>query len=136
MRVLIATDGSVHSMKALERGLELAEKEGAQITLMTVALFPSDFDELLPNIQDKLEASAKEVLRQARAKFEEKGIPVESIFEVGTVPADNIIEQAEQGKYDRIIMGSKGASGIMRFLIGSTAARVVAHAPCSVTVVR
>lgn len=39
MKVLTATDGSEHSMKAVRRALELAEKEGAEITLMSVAYF-------------------------------------------------------------------------------------------------
>ena len=39
MKVLVATDGSEHSMKAVQRGLELAEKQGAQVTLMSVAYY-------------------------------------------------------------------------------------------------
>ncbi len=136
MRILLATDGSAHSQKAVARGLELAEKEGAQITLMTVALYVGDLDEFLPNVQEKLEASAAKILNEAKALFEEKGIAVETVLEVGKVPADNILQVAEKGKYDRIIMGSKGLAGIKRFLIGSTAAKVVAHAHCSVTVIR
>ena len=39
MKVLVATDGSEHSMKAVQRGLELAETQGAQVTLMSVAYY-------------------------------------------------------------------------------------------------
>ena len=39
MKVLVATDGSEHSMKAVQRALEVAEKQGAQVTLMSVAYF-------------------------------------------------------------------------------------------------
>ncbi len=136
MRILLATDGSPHSMKAVQRGLELAEKEGAQITLMSVALFAGDFDELMPNIREKLEETAAIALKQAKALFDERGIRVEAILEAGTVPANNIIERAESGKFDRILLGSQGITGIKRYLIGSTAAKVVAHAPCTVTVIR
>ena len=58
MKVLVATDGSEHSMKAVQRGLELAEKQGAQVTLMSVTYYGGDL-EGMPNIQEKLESEAK-----------------------------------------------------------------------------
>ena len=48
MKVLVATDGSEHSMKAVQRGLELAEKQGAQVTLMSVAYYGADYLEGMP----------------------------------------------------------------------------------------
>jgi nucleotide-binding universal stress UspA family protein len=137
MKILVATDGSEHSMKAVRRGLELAEKEGAEITLMAVALYSKeDLDEMPPNIQEKLDAQAADALRKARALFVEKGLKVETVLEAGYVPANNIIKKAEEGKFARILMGSTGISGFKRLLIGSTAAKVVANAPCTVTVIR
>jgi nucleotide-binding universal stress UspA family protein len=137
MKVLVATDGSEHSMKAVERALQLAEKEGAQVTLMSVAYYSrSDFEEMPLNIQGKLEAQAQEALDKAKALFTAKGLAVETALEAGQVPANNIIRKAQEGAYDRILMGSTGLTGLMRVLIGSTAAKVVANAPCSVTVIR
>jgi nucleotide-binding universal stress UspA family protein len=137
MKVLVATDGSELSMKAVERGLELAERLGAQVTLMSVSYYAKDdFDDMPPNIQDKLEAEAGEALKKGKAVFEAKNIPVETVHETGMVPANNIIRRAADGKFDRIIMGSAGRTGLKLVLMGSTAAKVVAHAPCEVTVVR
>ncbi len=136
MNVLVATDGSEHSMKAVQRGVELAEKEGAKITLMSVALYAKDIDEMPPNIQDKLESQAAAALKKAKAVFDEKGIGVEMVLEAGIVPANNILRKAEEAKIDLIVLGSTGVSGFKRVLMGSTAAKVVANAPCSVTVVR
>ncbi len=137
MKVLVATDGSDASMKAVSRALELVERMGAKVTLMSVAYYAKDdFDEMPPSIQDKLEAEAVAALKKAKAVFEAKGIPVEMVLEAGLVPANNIIRRAEEGKFDRIIMGSTGLTGLKRALMGSTAAKVVAHAPCEVTIVR
>lgn len=137
MKVLVATDGSNHSMKAVQRALEMAEREGAHITLMAVAYYArEDLDEMPMNIQDRLEAHAREALSKSKAVFEAKGIPVEALLEAGLVPANNIIERAEKGGYDYILLGSTGHTGLARALIGSTAAKVVAHAPCCVTVVK
>jgi len=137
MKVLVATDGSAHSMKAVQRALELAEKQEAQVTLMAVAYYvQGNFDGMPMNIQDKLEDEAREALKKAKAVFDAKNIPVETVLEAGLVPANLIIAKAQDGKFDRIVIGSTGQNALERILMGSTAAKVVAHAPCEVTVVR
>jgi nucleotide-binding universal stress UspA family protein len=137
MKVLVATDGSRHSMKAVERALELAEKQGAQVTLMSVAYYVADYlEEMPPNIREKLEDEAKGALKKAKALFDAKNLPAETVLATGLVPANLIIQKAQEGKFDRIILGSTGMTALDRVLMGSTAAKVVAHAPCEVTVVR
>ncbi len=137
MKILVATDGSEHSMKAVARALELAEKQGAQVTLMSVAYYDRrNFDEMPPFVSDKLEAEARDALNKAKAAFDAKGIQVETVLATGLVPANLIIRKAQDGKFDRIIMGSTGMNALERVLMGSTAAKVVAHAPCEVTIVR
>lgn len=137
MKVLVATDGSEHSMKAVARALEMAEREGAQVTLMAVALYSrGDFDEMPFNIHEKLEAQAQQALDKAKALFTAKGLSVETVLEAGQVPANNIIQRAQEGGFDKIVMGSTGLTGLKRVLLGSTAAKVVSSAPCTVTVVR
>ena len=137
MKVLVATDGSEHSMKAVQRGLELAETQQAQVTLMSVAYYVSDYMEGMPaNIQEKLEDEARAALKKSKALFDAKNLPVETVLEAGLVPANLIIAKAQEGKFDRIIIGSTGMNALERILMGSTASKVVAHAPCEVTVVR
>jgi nucleotide-binding universal stress UspA family protein len=83
-----------------------------------------------------LEAEARGALNKAKAAFDAKGIQVETVLATGLVPANLIIRKAQDGKFDRIIMGSTGMNALERVLMGSTAAKVVAHAPCEVTIVR
>ena len=100
MKVLVATDGSEHSMKAVKRAVEMAEREGAQVTLMSVAYYSrGDFDEMPFNIQEKLEAEAQQALDKAKALFTEKGLSVEAVLEAGQVPANNIIPQSPGGGF-------------------------------------
>ncbi len=137
MKVLVATDGSEHSMKAVQRGVELAETQGAQVTLMSVAYFGADYlTGMPPNIRDKLEDEARTALNKGKALFDAKNLPVETVLEAGLVPANLIIIKAQEGKFDRIIIGSTGMNALERIIMGSTASKVVAHAPCEVTVVR
>jgi len=137
MKVLVATDGSSHSMKAVARALELAEQQGAQVTLMTVAYFGGDYlEEMPPNIREKLGDEARAILNKAKAVFDAKGVKVETVLVTGLMPANLIILKAQEGKFDRIILGSTGMNPLEKVLMGSTAAKVVAHAPCEVTIVR
>ncbi len=137
MKILVATDGSEHSMKAVARALELAEKQGAQVTFMSVAYYDRrNFVEMPPFVSDKLEAEARGALDKAKAAFDAKGIDVKTVLATGLVPANLIIRKAQDGKFDRIIMGATGMNALERVLMGSTAAKVAAHAPCEVTIVR
>ena len=136
MKVLVATDGSEHSMKAVQRGVEMA-KQGDQVTLISVAYYvQGNFDSMPMNIQDKLEAEAKAALQKGKTQFEAQNLPVDTVLEAGLVPANLIIQKARDGGFDRILIGSTGTNALERILMGSTATKVVAHAPCEVTVVR
>ena len=137
MKILVATDGSEQAMKAVKGALELAEKEGAEVTIISIAYFSKeDLDEMPPDIQDKLEAEARTALNKAKALFEEKNINVQVVLETGRVPANNILRKAEEIKCDRVLLGSTGRTGFSRAVMGSTAAKVVSLAPCTVTVIR
>jgi nucleotide-binding universal stress UspA family protein len=70
----------------------------------------------------------------ARAKA--LGIEAKILLEQGVSPADLIVKVAEDQKIDLLVLGSRTKKGLDRFLIGSVASKVVAHAPCSVLVVR
>ena len=99
MKVLVATDGSSHSMKAVERGLELAEKQGAQVTLISVAYLTVNYMEgMPPNIREKLEDEASDALKKAKALFDAKNLPVETVLLTGPVPANLIILRAQEGQ--------------------------------------
>lgn len=137
MKVLVPTDGSEHSLKAVESAVALARREHAEVTLLAVAYTArEDLDEMPPAIHERLEGEARKALERAKELFDSEGIEVQAILEAGFVPADNIIKKAAEGGFDRIVMGSTGSSKPKGVLIGSTAAKVVAGAPCSVTIVR
>ena len=72
-----------------------------------------------PNIQDKLEDEARAALKKSKALFDAKNLPVETVLEAGLVPANLIITKAQDGKFDRIIIGSTGMNALERILMGS-----------------
>ncbi|MCX8026536.1 MAG: universal stress protein [Thermodesulfovibrionales bacterium] len=137
MKVLVATDGSENAKKAVEKALQMAEKEGAEVTIMSVAHFSKDYiEEMPPSIQDKLEEEAERAIASAKALFDQKGIKVNTVMEVGLVPANNIIHRVKEDKYDLVILGSSGHTGLDQVFMGSTASKVARYVPCSVYIIK
>lgn len=83
--------------------------------------------------RDRLEHSFLQEIRMAQVDSGGIEIPFEFFLEPGSPPAV-IVHRAEEEDYEMILIGHRGMSDLERFLIGSVAARVVRHAPCSVLV--
>jgi nucleotide-binding universal stress UspA family protein len=79
---------------------------------------------------DKWYQDLGETAKQQGVKFS-----TETILDV-TSAADSIVKYAQNKKADLIVIGTKGTTGVKRFLLGSVASGVVSHAKCSVLVVR
>lgn len=136
MKILIPVDGSPFALKALEKGIDIAKKDGADITLMSVALEFQDVEEIPISYIDKFKDKAIRAVDEAKEIVEEAGLKAKTRVEQGASPADNIVTFAGEEKFDLIVIGHRGLTGLGRFLVGSVAGRVVSHAPCSVFVVR
>ncbi|EHJ48363.1 UspA domain-containing protein [Solidesulfovibrio carbinoliphilus subsp. oakridgensis] len=138
MRILVALDQSPFATKVLEKALLLAKHQTAALTIMTVAEDFMDIGDYMDTtaVTDKLFQAAKKAAEGYAAKAKAAEVEASVVVEQGVSPANLIISQAESGKFDLIVMGHQGKSGLSRFLIGSVASRVVSHAPCSVLVIR
>lgn len=145
-KIFLATDGSDFSLKAAAHAVEFAKKNSAQVEIIHVAQYlhePVEYTELSVAIKLKdsqkfiarMKEQGKEVVAKTAKPFIENNLAYESTVEVGD-PADVICREAEKKKIDLIIIGTRGISGVSRFLLGSVSSKVVSHAPCSVLVVR
>jgi nucleotide-binding universal stress UspA family protein len=135
-KILVAVDNSEFAFKALDEAISMVKAEGAELTLMSVALQFQDVEEIPLSYADKFKDQAVRAVNRAKEVAERAGITAQTRVEVGASPADNIVKYAEETKTDLIVLGHRGISGLDRFLVGSVAGRVVAYAPCSVLVVR
>jgi len=135
MKILVPVDGSKHSMRAVEAAIDMAKTEASEVTLLSVSLdmIALEWD---TSISDKLRALSQDALAKGKALMEEKGFTPHTIFVTGISPADEIVRTAKEQNFDLIIIGSRGLTGIKRFLLGGTATKVVNHSPCSVMVVK
>jgi nucleotide-binding universal stress UspA family protein len=138
MRMLVALDQSPFAATVLQKALALAKEQGAAMTLMTVAEDFLDIGDYMDtgSITEKLLAGARTAAEGYAIMAKAAGVPATTLVEQGVSPADLIISRAEQEHFDLIVMGHQGKRGLSRYLIGSVAARVVSHAPCSVLIIR
>ncbi|WCL50231.1 universal stress protein [Leptospira sp. GIMC2001] len=137
-KILVPIDGSESSKKALEMGIAIAKASSAQLTVLEVV---EDFGPL-PGYYEAAPPGKDRVKWISEQRFE-KVHPILDGSEIRWdrkvmegYAADEIVRVADEGKYDLIVIGSRGLSPIGRFLVGSVSDRVVHHAHCSVTIVR
>lgn len=136
MKILVPLDHSEYALKALCRAVEMVKKEGGELTLLTVTPSLSGAEEASVQFGRELEENALDAMEKGRMVVEEAGVAFRAFIEAGKSPADSIVEFARKDRSDLVVMGHRGLTGFSRFLLGSVAAKVVSHAPCSVLVVR
>jgi nucleotide-binding universal stress UspA family protein len=135
MKILVPVDPSASAHLAVTRAAEMAKKEGAQLTLLAVAETFHDMENLFGNeAMDRMKQRAASALETAKDLA--AGAKPKAILKSGDSPEDIIVDVAEKGGFDLIIMGTRGKKGKTGLRLGSVSSRVVAQAPCSVLVVR
>jgi universal stress protein A len=144
-RILVPIDFSEHSKKTVSYATRTASRHQSTIYLLHVFQIPdyvvTPYARRRQNsaeVHSQLgaaEQEARETLEEFAQKLLSKGIKVESFLRVG-YPFDEIVLMAKHFDIDLIIIGSHGRGAISRLLVGSTAERVVEHAPCPVLVVK
>jgi len=150
-RIILATDGSSGSAKALEfvlrtfrpdRPTDKGRLAPIYVSVIQVIarrpLAPLEVGTTIPWIKYrrlKEKETGRRLVEQSAQKLIEAGFRAETLCPLGN-PADKIMKVAAQQHADLIVMGAKGLSGVDRFLLGSVSTRVVQHANCAVLVVR
>lgn len=138
MKILVGVDGSMRESKVLDEAITLAQSRGAVLHLARAMMIPVSIPTAMWTLQGEdfsqflIEHGTKEIERTAeRVPAELRGGTVTRIGQ----PADVLVDLAEELDADLVVIGSHGYGGIDRVL-GTTAAKVVNRAPCSVMVVR
>jgi nucleotide-binding universal stress UspA family protein len=136
MKILVALDNSDPAFRALDKAVDMAMKEKAELILMTVYPdFPEDEGGLKQASASLMQMAEKTVAR-GKLEAEKAGVAAKTVVEAGASAAENIVKHADKNNIDMIVMGHKSKTGMERLLVGSVAGKVVTYAPCSVLVVR
>jgi nucleotide-binding universal stress UspA family protein len=121
---------------ALDRAKTLAEASGGTLRLIYVrSLIPVTYMEFVPpNFDTEMQADAE---KRLKAIAESIRLPKERVSSVVTLGGvyDDVLKESEKIGADLIVVGSHRPT-MATYLLGSNAARIVRHAPCSVLVVR
>jgi universal stress protein A len=143
--ILVPIDFSEQSKKTVKFATRFAARYRAAVRLLHVFQIPDyavtqfehrqrGFDQL-KNQVDIAEEEARQNLEALEKELLNQGMDVKATLRVG-YPFEEIVLTANDPEIDLIIIGTHGRSGIKRLLLGSTAERVVEHAPCPVLVVK
>ena len=139
-RILVPTDGSERSVKAVEGAARFARPLGATLVVMSV-VEPYSYTNLaeyrpesIEQYDERVTAEAEERLEAARKIAVAAGVEVKTVMVKSFSPAEAIIEQAEKNGCDIIFMASHGRKGIAAVLLGSETQKVLtlSHFPVMV----
>lgn len=141
--ILLATDGSAASDKAIAQAFELAKTLGSKVTAVTATELWSALEVSGPDGKqriDRYEAAAKAAADKILASLSEvaarEGVSCATVHVPDKSPAMAVVDTANKLGCDLIIVGSHGRRGLDRLLLGSQAQRVVTNATCPVLVCR
>ena len=144
-RILVATDGSALSKKAVQSAIELAATCQAQlIAVQVVARYPKAYFEgsmPLPTadiarVEKQWLSEAQAVLDVVKAAAKAKGVEAKTVTVKSDLVSDALIAAAKKHKADLIVMASHGRKGIKRLLLGSETQQVLTHSQVPVLVLR
>jgi nucleotide-binding universal stress UspA family protein len=144
-RILLPTDGSALSRKAVKKGVSFAKSIKAGV----VGFFsPADYSVVLyseyipPNLMSRdeflanAETAAKKHLAFVEKTAEASGVPYEGYFAASDAPWEAIIAAAKKKRCDLIFMASHGRTGLGALVLGSQTSKVLTHSKIPVLVYR
>jgi nucleotide-binding universal stress UspA family protein len=136
-KILIATDGSEYTKKAVDHGIELANNTGAKlhaIYVIDIKAYGFPLSASTEYTYSILRQEGDMAIKYVAERAEAAGLEAEGIIVEGH-PADEIIKYAEKNSIDLIVMGTLGKSGLDRFLMGSVADKVIRNSKIPVIAV-
>lgn len=145
--ILVPTDGSELSDKAVKQAIALAKALRAKITLLHAVgqyhgvladegYVVPEVPELRKRFEEAERAQAQKILDAASKTVAESGVECATVIATGDFPYDLIIKQAQQSGCDLIMMASHGRRGLQGLLLGSETVRVLTHSTVPVLVCR
>ncbi|WP_104471731.1 universal stress protein [Acinetobacter indicus] len=140
--ILVPVDGSETSYAAVAKAVELAKAFGSKVTVAQVlTLDPYIASEYISagqtnDLIERARVSILKTLDEAKAKFQEQGVAVESRLLEGQVIHREIARAATEMNADLIVMGSHGRTGLKKLFLGSVAQSVLGEGNVPILIVR
>ena len=144
-RILVATDGSTLSKKAVNSAIALAALSGAElVALKVVPRYPQSYFEgglavqatEINRVEKQWVEHGQAIVDAVQKTAESKGVKTKAITAKSDLVSDAVIAAAKKHKCDLIVMASHGRRGIKRILLGSETQQVLTHTHIPVLVLR
>lgn len=141
--ILLPTDGSELSQKAIDYGMALAKSVNAKVTVMTVStpfhalvVEPGMITDMPEQYGKRMAALAAKYLSVANEAALAAGVSCDTMHVEHDQPYLAIIDTAARKSCDLIVMASHGRRGISAIMLGSEAVKVLTHSTIPVLVFR
>lgn len=144
-RILVATDGSKLSKKAVTTAIDLAALCGAElVAVKVVPRYPQSYFEggialqagEVQKVEKQWSDAGQAVVDAVKKAAEAKGVKVKAVVAKSDVISDALLSTAKKQQCDLIVMASHGRKGIKRLLLGSEAQHVLTHANVPVLILK
>ena len=141
MRVVLAVDGSDYSQAAVDQVVHRPWPPGTTIRVLSaIQPYTPPMTEVvvgatIEQVTQQLLQDAKQLTERTARALAATGAAIETAVRQGD-PREAIVDEAQEWGADLIVMGSHGRTGLKRWVLGSVAQAVAAHARCSVEIVR
>ncbi|KHE72585.1 universal stress protein [Halobacillus sp. BBL2006] len=136
-RILLASDGSAHAVRAAKNAAHLALANNDSIVTVLYSIDGST------SKSDILKEVSKESLLQKRSERLEATVDVlkerDVSYEVKIIkgdPGPTIVKYANQNQFDVVVIGSRGLNGLQEMVLGSVSHKVAKRAQCPVLIVK
>jgi nucleotide-binding universal stress UspA family protein len=141
--ILIPTDGSELSQKAIDHGTKLAKALNAKVTTVTVsepfhifAVDPKMVTDTPEGYKRRIDAVSAKYLKTAKDIAAAAGVTCDGVHVEHEHPYEAIIDTARKTGCDAILMASHGRRGVSAIVLGSETVKVLTHSTIPVVVIR
>jgi nucleotide-binding universal stress UspA family protein len=141
-KILVPTDGSATSVAGALRAVPLAKLASASITVVYVQdVYPytgigQSNAAGLESYMAAVRAQGTKAVERISDEANAAGVAIETLIVEDTVAARGIVNAAQSGGADLIVMGSHGRTGVAKLVLGSVAAKVLALSPVPVLIIK
>ncbi|MEM7037218.1 MAG: universal stress protein, partial [Bacteroidota bacterium] len=136
MKIVVPTDFSKNSIDALHYAAEIALAHEGELHIVTAYEKPYSTRGSLVSLRKKLERDAEDKMEKLKAKLNEREkMPRFEVYVREDSPVELVVRAVEHLEASLVVMGTKGASGLQGYLMGSTASAVIEKSPCPVLAV-
>lgn len=117
-KILVPLDGSKYSKKALELAIGISKNQGISITGFHTIMLPVMSDR---KIKERYQRLANKIIIEAAKIAKKDGVPFYWKLQLDGYAGKEIVKFAQEGRFDLIVMGSRGPNPVAEMFLGSVA---------------